>query len=81
MIDLLQAPCGQALRVVDIAGGENVRRRLFSLGLHPGDRVECVSRGILGGPLLIRPRESGSTIALGRGIARKIIVEVVHETS
>jgi ferrous iron transport protein A len=81
MTDLLQAPRGKSLRVIDIAGGEKVRRRLFSLGLHPGGRVQCVSRGILGGPLIIRPGEDGSTIALGRGIARKIIVEIVHEES
>jgi ferrous iron transport protein A len=79
MTDLLQAPRGKSLRVVDITGGEKVRRRLFSLGLHPGDRLKCVSLGILGGPLIIRPGEDGSTIALGRGIAREIFVEIVHE--
>jgi Fe2+ transport system protein FeoA len=81
MTDLMKAPRGLPLRVVDISGGEGVRRRLFSLGIHPGDLIEFLSQGIMGGPVLIRPVGSGVTIAIGRGVARKILVEICHESS
>ncbi|MGZ5439651.1 MAG: FeoA family protein, partial [Candidatus Aminicenantales bacterium] len=39
-MNLLDAPHGKPLRIVDLAGGENVRRRLMALGFHKGDVVE-----------------------------------------
>jgi len=81
MIDLMNAPWGLPLRIMDISGGEGVRRRLFSLGLHPGDLIEFMNQGIMGGPILVRPIDSGVTIAIGRGVARKILVEIYNESS
>ena len=66
---------GTAVRIVEITGGDSVRRRLFSLGLHLGDRIVVAGRGILRGPLLVRHEGSGVTIAIGRSVAQKIIVE------
>ena|GEM_PF-923394 len=67
---------GKILRIVDIAGGEGVRRRLFSLGFQPGDRVECGPRGIWGGPIVLKNLRTGVSMAVGRGIARRIVVAV-----
>ncbi|MBM3295183.1 MAG: ferrous iron transport protein A [Candidatus Aminicenantes bacterium] len=67
---------GRILRIVDIAGGEGVRRRLFALGFQPGDRVECGQRGIFGGPVVLKNLRTGVSMAVGRGIARKILVAV-----
>lgn len=75
-MSILEAPRRASLRIVEIAGGEAVRRRLFSLGFHKGDEVECQARGILGGPVVVKNLRSGVTAALGRGIARKILVEL-----
>ena len=75
MTNLLQIEPGVSVRIVGIAGGEGVRRRLFSLGLHVGDRVELVALGILRGPVLVRHEGSGITIAIGRGIAQKIMAQ------
>ena len=79
MISLIDAPRDKQLRIVDLQGGHGVRRRLLALGIHKQDIVELDSRSILGGPLLIRDLTSETSVALGRGIAQKIMVEIVDE--
>lgn len=80
MMSLLQAPRGKPLRIIDIRGGEGVRRRLFALGFHKDDLVEVNAQGILLGPILVRNLTSDTSVALGRGVAQKIIVDIVtHE--
>ncbi|MEW5900521.1 MAG: FeoA family protein [Acidobacteriota bacterium] len=74
---LIQAPRGRPLRIIDISGGEGVRRRLFALGFHKEDLVEVNSQGILRGPLLVRNLTCDTSVALGRGVAQKILVETV----
>jgi Fe2+ transport system protein FeoA len=48
------------------------------LGFHPGDKVLVVSHGILKGPLLVRNLTADVTVALGRGVAQRIMVETGH---
>lgn len=79
MISLIQAPCDKQLRIVDIRGGHGVRRRLLSLGFHKNHLIELDSRSFLGGPILVRDLTSDTSVALGRGIAQKIMVEIVDE--
>lgn len=76
-ISLIEAPINKLLRIVDIAGGESVRRRLLAIGFHKGDVVLLDSLAILKGPILVRSSLSDMRIALGRGIAGKITVEVL----
>jgi len=78
-MSLAQAPRGQSLKIVSIRGGEGVRRRLFALGFHAGDLVEVNAQGIFRGPFLINNLTSDISVALGRGIAQKIQVEVVSD--
>lgn len=78
-MNLLDAPHNTPLRIVDLAGGEGVRRRLMSMGFHKDDLVELDGRAILRGPLLVRNCTSDTTVALGRGVAQKVIVEPFHE--
>ncbi len=75
--NLLEAPPGRRLRIAGIAGGETVRRRLLAIGFHRGDVVELDALAIMNGPLLVHNVSCGSRVALGRGVARKIMVEVV----
>lgn len=75
---LTEAPFDTPLRIALVQGGEGVRRRLLALGFHPGDKVLVVSRGILKGPLLVRNLTADVTVALGRGVAQKIVVESGH---
>ncbi len=79
MISLIQAPCDKQLRIVNIQGGHGVRRRLLSLGFHKNHLIELDSRSIFGGPLLVRDLTSDTSVALGRGIARNIMVEIVDK--
>ncbi len=76
---LLEAPRNKALKIIDLIGGDGFRRRLFSMGFHKGDIVEFDTQAIFRGPLLIRNVSSDTKVALGRGIAQKILVEAVDE--
>jgi Fe2+ transport system protein FeoA len=76
MTNLLQIAPGTSAEIVDISGGEGVRRRLFSLGLHIGDRIALAAQGILRGPVIVRHEGTGVTVAIGRGIAQKIVVRI-----
>ena len=76
---LLEAPRNKALKIIDLIGGEGFRRRLFSMGFHKGDIVEFDSQAIFRGPLLVRNVSADTRVALGRGIAQKILVETVDE--
>jgi ferrous iron transport protein A len=61
------------VKVIGIQGGLGVRQRLNQMGIHPGDTITIVRHGALGGPILIEVQ--GSQVALGRGVASKLIVE------
>jgi Fe2+ transport system protein FeoA len=79
MISLVDAPRDKQLRIVEFQGGHGVRRRLIALGLQKNHIIELDSRSILRGPLLIRDITSETSVALGRGIAQKIMVEIIGE--
>ncbi|MFQ6038483.1 MAG: ferrous iron transport protein A [Candidatus Aminicenantales bacterium] len=80
MISLRDAPYNKTLKIVEIQGGHGIRRKLLSLGLHKNDLIELDSKSILGGPILVKDLTSDTSVALGRGIAQKILVEIVDET-
>lgn len=79
MISLIHAPRGKPLRVVAVLGGEGVRRRLFALGFHKDDLIEVNSQGILRGPILVKNLTDDTSVALGRGVAHKIMVDIVAD--
>jgi ferrous iron transport protein A len=76
---LTLAPVGQDLRLCRLCKGRRMARRLAELGLTPGVCLRIVQDA--GGPLLISVRNS--RVALGRGIADKLTVQVLNsaETS
>jgi len=76
---LLEVPQGRNFRIVEISGGPGLHRRLLALGFHRGDLVSLDGEALLGGPLLVRNLTTDTRIALGRGIARKILVEPVED--
>lgn len=79
MMSLAQAPSDIPLKIVEIFGGHGVRRRLFALGFHKNDLIELDSQSIFRGPILVKNLTSDTSVALGRGIAQKIMVEIVDE--
>lgn len=74
LMPLSMASPGQEVRLVGIHGGWGVRRRLADMGLTPGEKLWIVQSG-RSGPLLIAVRDS--RLALGRGMAHKIMVEPI----
>lgn len=71
MVPLTALEPGEPALVHALAGGRGVARRLAELGLVPGATVRVLSAG-RGGPVLVEVR--GSRIALGRGMADKVLV-------
>ena len=65
---------GKRGRIAFIMAGEGATQRLADMGLTPGSDVEILRVSDYGGPISLSVR--GSTLALGRGIASKVFVEV-----
>ncbi len=63
----------QKVKVVSISGGWGIRQRLGCLGIHPGDIVTVKRSAIMQGPILISVH--GNQVALGRGVARRVVLE------
>jgi ferrous iron transport protein A len=62
------------VRVIAIDGGHGVRSHLNTLGIHIGDWLTVVERAPFRGPVLVEV--NGTRVALGRGIAAKVKVDV-----
>ncbi len=67
------APPGSTVKIVKIYAGRGLTQRLMELGLTNGAELRILKNDV--GPLLLNVR--GVTIALGRGVASKILVEIV----
>lgn len=72
-IPLRQASLNVWLRVIRFDGQPELANQLLQLGLLPGDRLRVVREAPLGGPLLVE--FNGRSVALGREVAARIIVE------
>jgi ferrous iron transport protein A len=72
-VSLLDLQMGEEGIVKKISGGYGACKRLNELGLVPNVRVEMVNK-INSGPVMIRVK--GSKLALGRGLAMKVLVLV-----
>ena len=71
---LLDIEIGIWVKVIGFEGGDKFQDRLLQHGLYPGDLARVLRAAPLKGPLLVEV--GGREIALGRGVARKILVEV-----
>ena len=65
---------GETGVVVSLQGGYGLVRRLESLGIRMGKKVTKVSSQLMRGPITVRI--DNSQVALGFGMAKKIIVEL-----
>lgn len=74
VVSLADMRAGQKGEIVQILGGKGMVRRLWVLGVVPGKKVEKVSSLLARGPVVIRL--SQQELALGRGIAQRILVRV-----
>lgn len=71
---LAEMRTGQTGTVVEVLGGHGLIRRLEALGIRPGKKVTKISSTLFRGPITLRV--DNTQVAVGFGMARKIIVEV-----
>ena len=74
-IPLTQAPRKRTVKLLTVLGGKTLTHRLAELGLTPGTKLRVIQDA--GGPLIINVRNS--KIAIGRGMAEKLMVDVGNE--
>ncbi|MBN2361095.1 MAG: ferrous iron transport protein A [Deltaproteobacteria bacterium] len=72
-LNLLGCRPGDWVRIVSIDAGAGAALNLSRLGLSPGDQVQVLRRSPLAGPIVVRLGES--EIAIGRGLAERVLVE------
>ena len=73
-LTLAEMKTGQTGIVVEVLGGHGLIRRLDALGIRPGRKVTKLSSTLFRGPVMLRV--NSTQVAVGFGMARKIIVEV-----
>lgn len=73
MMPLTMATPGEDVKLVAIRGGQRVRKRLADLGLTPGTVLQVVQADAWG-PLIVAFK-GDARLALGRGMAHKMMVE------
>ena len=66
---------GDQVTIVEIDADLQTQQELFSLGILPGDTLQVISSGFLGGPLALR-HEQNTFFALRREYAGNILVQV-----
>jgi Fe2+ transport system protein FeoA len=70
---LAEMPAGQRVRITGHQGGRMLRARLLAMGLNLGREVEILQNN----HGLIIVGINGGRVALGKGISRKILAELV----
>lgn len=68
---LAMARPGELVTVIGVRAGWGLQRRLADMGLTPGVQIRVINSQ-MPGPVLIDLR--GSRVALGRGVAQKVMV-------
>jgi len=72
-VTLAEMKTGQTGTVVGVLGGHGFIQRLDALGIRPGKKVTKLSSTLFRGPVILRV--NNTQVAVGFGMARKIIVE------
>jgi ferrous iron transport protein A len=71
LVALARLPVGSRACIRRIQGGRHLIHRLLSLGLRVGSEIELTQRR--GGGVVVA--NAGSRVALGAGVAEKLLVE------
>jgi len=70
---------GERARVAFIRGGGSATQRIMDMGLCPGTGLKVDNAAPFNGPIQVSVRET--SLALGRGLADKVFVEVENEAT
>lgn len=74
---LEQVDKGTRVRVLKRTSGHQFASSLDGMGIHVGDELVVVGYAPFHGPVLVEIPSSGVRVALGRGMAEKLLVEPV----
>ncbi len=77
MISLVELERGSKAIITQIKGGKGFKLRLESMNIRIGKKLIKVSSAPFRGPVVIKI--DGCELALGRGMAQKVYVEVIDE--
>jgi ferrous iron transport protein A len=65
---------GNQAKIIGLEGGQELLRKLRTIGIREGKIVKLITTHPMNGPIVIDIE--GEQIALGRGMARQIMIEV-----
>lgn len=68
---------GSTVKVVRIDAGQQAKTRLSHLGITPDTAIKLESTAPFYGPVCVQVR--GTTLCIGRGLAKKCVVETISE--
>lgn len=74
-ISLVQIKVNERARILEISAGSNLENKLMSMGVYKGKEITKLSHIGLKGPVVIKTGRS--ILALGHGVAAKIIIEKI----
>jgi ferrous iron transport protein A len=75
-VPLTMLRAGQSGKIVGIQGGPGLINRLNALGIRLGKRLTKVSSMLMRGPVTVQV--GGAQVAMGFGMARRVIIEVAE---
>jgi ferrous iron transport protein A len=75
-IPISELPLHKPARILELAGGHELQRKLRNLGIREGKIVRVLAAQPFGGPVVIEV--DGRATTIGRGMARGILVEPVE---
>ncbi len=72
---LCEGKIDKSYKIIDIEGGHSAKDRLMHLGITPNSIIKIKRSAPLHGPFMLSV--NGVDLLIGRGIAKKIVVEEV----
>ena len=76
ILPMADVPENAKVQIVSFSGGYNFVRRLQEMGLVPGQIAKLIRNSKIGP---VEVSVMGSNLAIGRGIASKILVRIMYE--
>ena len=74
---LTRMRAGQKGKIIRISGGRGIAAKLESIGIRQGEEIKKINDQWMRGPVLVRHRNT--QLALGFGMASKVLVEIGGE--
>ena len=74
IMSLQQVPIGKPYKIIEITAGMESRKKLLTLGIHVGDFISKINQSRWSPVLIKNITTHSSKIAIGHGLARKIMV-------